>query len=68
MSKQKVIVSVDLEWLFAKHEAELREQIANELKEWNKYEGVFAEGIEAAIRKVRNGISKVDSNTIMQHN
>lgn len=32
MSKQKVTVSVDSEWLFAKHEAELREQIANEIE------------------------------------
>lgn len=46
-----------------------RNKIANELKEWNIYTGVFGDGIEAAIRKVRSGsISRMDSDTVMQHN
>lgn len=34
MSEQELIVSIDSEWLLAKHEQELREQIIKEIQEW----------------------------------
>ena len=36
-----------------------RNKIVDELTEWNIYEGVFADGIMAAIRKVESGISNL---------
>lgn len=37
-----------------------RNKIANELKEWNIYEGVFGDGIKAAVERIKRGIPKMD--------
>lgn len=53
------VPSVDMKRKCLTEEDYWRNKIANELKEWNVYEGVFADGITAAIRKVESGISNL---------
>ncbi len=34
--------------------------IVADLQKWNKYEGVFGDGIKAAVERIKRGIPKMD--------